>query len=132
MKDLGASNFILGMEIKRDQKKRKLWLNERKYVEKILQRFNMQECKPIKVHIPVGVNLSADHYPKTQEEEKDMFCVPYASAIGSFMYAMVFTRTDIAHAMGVLSMYMSKPEEEHWTTVKWVFKYLHSTSSYGL
>ena len=27
MKDLGASNFILGMEIKRDQKKRKLWLN---------------------------------------------------------------------------------------------------------
>jgi hypothetical protein len=44
MKDLGASNFILGMEIKRDQKKRKLWLNQRKYVETILQRFNMQEC----------------------------------------------------------------------------------------
>jgi hypothetical protein len=33
MKDLGASNFILGMKIKRDQKKRKLWLNQRKYVE---------------------------------------------------------------------------------------------------
>jgi hypothetical protein len=42
MKDLGASNFILGMEIKRDRKKRKLWLNQRKYVETILQRFNMQ------------------------------------------------------------------------------------------
>jgi hypothetical protein len=41
MKDLGASNFILGMEIKRDQKKRKLWLNQRKYVETILKRFNM-------------------------------------------------------------------------------------------
>jgi hypothetical protein len=41
MKDLGASNFILGMEIKRDQKKRKLWLNQRKYVKTILQRFNM-------------------------------------------------------------------------------------------
>jgi hypothetical protein len=36
MKDLGDSNFILGMEIKRDQKKRKLWLNQRKYVETIL------------------------------------------------------------------------------------------------
>jgi hypothetical protein len=45
MKDLGAANFILGMEIKRDRKNKKLWLNQRKYVETILQRFNMQECK---------------------------------------------------------------------------------------
>jgi hypothetical protein len=37
--------------------------------------------------------------------------VLYASAIGSLMYTMVCTRPDIAHAMGVLSMYMSKPEE---------------------
>jgi hypothetical protein len=59
MKDLGASNFILGMEIKRDRKKRKLWLNQRKYVETILQRFNMQECKPVKVPILVGVKLFA-------------------------------------------------------------------------
>jgi hypothetical protein len=43
MKDLFASNFILGMEIKRDQKRMKLWLNQRKYVETILQRINMQE-----------------------------------------------------------------------------------------
>jgi hypothetical protein len=36
MKDLGDVNFILGMEIKRDHAKRKLWLNKRKYVETIL------------------------------------------------------------------------------------------------
>jgi hypothetical protein len=41
MKDIGTSNFFLGMEIKRDRKKRKLWLNQRKYVETILHRFNM-------------------------------------------------------------------------------------------
>ena len=41
MKDLGAANYILGMEIKRDQEKRKIWLNQRKYVKIILQRFNM-------------------------------------------------------------------------------------------
>ena len=39
MTDLGASNFILGMEIKRDRKKRKFLLNQRKYVETILHRF---------------------------------------------------------------------------------------------
>ena len=41
MKDLGASNLILGMEIKINYADRKLWLNQRKYVETILHRFNM-------------------------------------------------------------------------------------------
>jgi hypothetical protein len=118
MKDLGVANFILGMEIKRDRANKKLWLNQRKYVETILQRFNMHGSKPIKVPIPIGVKLSADQCPKTQEEEEDMSHVLHASAVGSLMYAMVCTRSDIAHAVGVLSRYMSKPGKEHWTTVK--------------
>ena len=60
------------MEIKRDRKRRKLWLNQRIYVETILHRFNMQECKLIKVPIPVGVKLSTYQCLKTQEEEEDM------------------------------------------------------------
>ena len=60
MKDLIVSNLILGMEIKRNRVDRKLWLNQRKYVETILHRFNMQECKPVKVPIPVGVRLSVE------------------------------------------------------------------------
>ena len=132
MKDLSASNFILGMEIKRDQKRRKLWLNQIKYVETILQRFNMQECELVKVPIIVGVKLSTDECPKTQEEEEDVSHVPYVSAVGILMYAMVCTRPYIAHAMGVLSRYMSKPGKEHWTTIKRVFRYLRGTASYGL
>ena len=73
MKDLDAANYILGMEIKRDRAKRKLWLNQRKYVETILQRFNMQDSKPVKFHIPVGVKLFAEQCPKTQEEEEDIW-----------------------------------------------------------
>ena len=60
MKDLGAANYILGMEIKRDRAKRKLVLNQRKYVETILQSFNMQDSKLVKVPILVGVNLSVE------------------------------------------------------------------------
>jgi hypothetical protein len=67
-----------------------------------------------------------------QEEEEDMSHVPYFIAVGSLMYAMVCTRLDIAHAVRVLSRYVSKPEKEHWTTVKRVFMYLHGTTSYGL
>jgi len=132
MKYLGATNYILGMEIKIDRAKGKLWLNQRKYVETILQRFNMQDSKPVKVPIPIGVKLSAEQCPKTQEEEEDMSHVPYASAVSSLMYVMVCIRPDIAHAVGVLSGFMSNPGKEHWTTVKRVFRYLHGTSDYGL
>jgi hypothetical protein len=66
----------------------------------------MQEYKPVKVPIHVGVKLSSDQCPKTQEEEEDMSHVPYASVVGSLMYAMVCTRLDIAHAVGVLSKNM--------------------------
>eukprot|EP00253_Pinus_taeda_P016444 PITA_16444 len=70
--------------------------------------------------------------PKTQEEEVDMSRVPYASAVGSLMYAMVYTRLGIAHAVGVLSRFMSKPGKEHWIEMKRVFMYLCGTSDYGL
>eukprot|EP00253_Pinus_taeda_P019837 PITA_19837 len=70
--------------------------------------------------------------PKTQEEEEDMSRVQYASEVGSLMYAMVCNRPNIAHAVGVLSRFMSKIGKEHWTTMKRVFRYLHGTSDYGL
>eukprot|EP00253_Pinus_taeda_P003646 PITA_03646 len=92
----------------------------------------MDDSKPVKVPIPIGVNLCVEQCPKTQEEEEDMSCVPYASAVSSQMYAMVCIRPDIAHVVGVLSRFMSKPGKGNWTTVKWVFKYLHGTSDYGL
>jgi len=75
MKDIDVANFILGMEIKRDRANRKLLLNQRKYVETILQRFNMHGSKPIKVCISIGVKLSEDQHPKTHEEEEDMYHV---------------------------------------------------------
>eukprot|EP00253_Pinus_taeda_P028328 PITA_28328 len=71
------------------------------------------DSKPVKVPIPVGVRLSAEQCSKTQEEEEDMSHVPYASAICILMYEMVCTRLDIAHAVGVLSRFMSKPGKEH-------------------
>ena len=92
----------------------------------------MHGSKPVKVLIRIGVNLSTDQCPKTQEEEEDVSHVPYSSAIGSLMYAMVCTRPNIAHVVGVLRRYISKPGKEHWTVVKRVFGYLCGTTSYGL
>lgn len=38
--------------------------------------------------------------------------VPYASAVGSLMYAMICTRPDISHAVSV-NRYMENPGKEH-------------------
>ena len=46
--------------------------------------------------------------------------LPYASAIGSLMYAIVCTRLDIAHAIGVVSRYMSRPGKQYWEAIKWI------------
>eukprot|EP00253_Pinus_taeda_P008358 PITA_08358 len=90
------------------------------------------DSKMVKVPILVGVKLPIEQSPKTQEEEEDMSHVPYASAVSSLMYEMVCTRPGIAHVVGVLSRFMSKPRKEHWTTVKRIFIYFHGTNYYVL
>ncbi|XP_070004356.1 secreted RxLR effector protein 161-like [Nicotiana sylvestris] len=74
------------------------------------------------------LNLSRDQSPKTNEERKYMPKVPYASTVGSLMYVMVCTRPDIAHAVRVISRYMSDLGKEHWESVKWILLYLKSTT----
>ncbi|MCO5564617.1 hypothetical protein L7F22_018282 [Adiantum nelumboides] len=54
--------------------------------------------------------------------------IPYASACGSLMYAMVATRPDIAHAVGVVSRFMSNPGKKHWDAVKSILRYLSGTA----
>ena len=56
--------------------------------------------------------------------------VPYANIVGCLMYAMVCTRPNISHAIGVVSKYMANPRKEHWNEVKWVLRYLRGTRDY--
>jgi len=129
MKDLGAAKQILGMKICRDRLNRKLTLSQAAYVEKVLQRFHMENAKAVSTPLPSHLKLTKNMCPKTPEEEEKMSKVPYASAVGSLMYAMVCTRPDIAHAVGVISRYMSHPRLEHWNAVKWILRYLRGTSN---
>ena len=58
-----------------------------------------------------------------------MIKIPYVSAVGSLMYAMVGTRTDITYVIRVVSRFMSIPGREHWVVVKWILPYMKGTSS---
>ncbi len=132
MKDLGAAKQILGMRITRDRKNRKLTLSQNEYIQKVLKRFNMHNAKPVSTPFASHFKLNKEMCPKTQEDVDYMSKVPYASAVGSLMYAMVCTRPDIAHAVGVVSRYMNNPGKEHWMAVKWILRYLKGTTDQAL
>uniref|UniRef100_A0A2N9HLU0 Uncharacterized protein n=1 Tax=Fagus sylvatica TaxID=28930 RepID=A0A2N9HLU0_FAGSY len=132
MKDLGPANKILGMQIYRDRNNRKIWLSQKNYLKKILRRFNMQDCKPIPTPLPINFKLSSSMSPSNEAERMEMSRVPYASAVGSLMFAMVCTRPDIAQAVGVVSRYMANPGKEHWNAVKRILRYVKGTSNVAL
>ena len=78
----------------------------------------MENAKAINTTLPGHLKLTKEMCPKTQEEEDKMSKVPYASAVGSLMYAMLCTRPYIAHAVGIISRYTSHLGIEHWNAVK--------------
>jgi hypothetical protein len=68
MKDLGATKKIFGMRITRDKKNCKLTLSQGEYIEKVLERFRMQNEKLVSTHLGSRFKLAKEMCPKTQEE----------------------------------------------------------------
>ena len=114
MKDLGAPKKILGMHVHRNRLERKSFLSQKKYIEKVLKRFDILDVKSVKTPLAAHFRLSADLSPQIDKDDKYISRVPNASTVGSIMYAMVCTRSDISHAVNVVSQYMDMPEKGHW------------------
>ena len=89
----------------------------------------MADAKPVGSILPRNCKLFGRQSPKTKTKKAKMMKVPYASVVGSLMYAMVCTTVDIGYAVGVISRFMSNPGKEHWAEVKWILRYLKATSS---
>ncbi|KAH9689118.1 Integrase catalytic domain-containing protein [Citrus sinensis] len=132
MKDLGLANKILGMQIHRDRNNRNIWLSQKNYLKKILQRFNMQDCKSIYTPLPINFKLSSSMCHSNEAERKEKSRVLYASTVGSLIFAMICTRLDIAQAVGAVSRYMANLSGEHWIAVKRILRYIKGTSDVAL
>ena len=61
-----------------------------------------------------------------------MLQVSYSNGVSSLMYAMVCTRPEISHAIGIVSMYIYNPGKGHWQVVKWNQRYIWKTVDVGL
>ncbi|RVW42809.1 Retrovirus-related Pol polyprotein from transposon TNT 1-94 [Vitis vinifera] len=132
MKDLGDASFVLGIQIHRDRSRGILGLSQRTYIDKVLQRYGMQNSKPGDTPVAKGDKFSLNQCPKNSLESQEMQKIPYASAVGSLMYAQVCTRPDIAYIVGMLGRYLSNPGMDHWRAAKRVMRYLQRTKEYML
>ncbi|KAH9657437.1 hypothetical protein KPL70_023077 [Citrus sinensis] len=97
--------------------------------KKLKGEFDMKDLGPAKKILGI---LSDQLCLKAETEISEMMNVPYASAVGCLMYAIVLTRPDLSYVVSVVSRYMANPGEEHWRAVKWILRYLNGTGTYGL
>ena len=112
MKDLGKLKHFLGIDF--EQTEGQVKMSQTKYVDKILERFGMQECKPRETQCKSKLEYS-------EESEKLKNPTEYREAVGSFLYLSTSTRPDLSFVVSNLSRYFAEPTEEHWITVKHVF-----------
>nr|GFC37979.1 hypothetical protein [Tanacetum cinerariifolium] len=127
MKDLGDATYIPWIKIYRDRSKRLIGLCQKAYIEKILKRYYMENSKRGTIPMQEKLKLSKSQGTSTPAEKQRMQDIPYASAVGSIMYAVRCTRHDVAFAQNMTSRFQQNSGEEHWTAVKNILKYLCST-----
>ena len=93
----------------------------------------MEKCSAGMVPIQKGdIFEEKSQCPKSELERERMEGIPYASIVGSLMYAQTCTRPDISFAVGMLGRYQSNPGMQHWKAAKKVMRYLQGTKNHML
>jgi len=95
MKDMCDASYVISIKINRDRPRGILGLSQETYINKILERFRMKDCSLGVAPIVKGDEFNLNQCPKNDFEREQMKNIPYASVVGSLMYAQVYTRPDI-------------------------------------
>jgi hypothetical protein len=125
----GQADWILNMNVTRDWKKGILHLSQPKAIEKLAERFGLDDGKR-KPHVPMNpllkLNKASDDEIVTSAE------FDYPSAVGGLLYLSLTARPDVAQSVSVLSRFMSCPGQHHVEAAKQVIYYLYATKDYGI
>lgn len=122
--------YFVGVEIERNRKIKETFICQRSYIDRILRRFKMEDCKPKSVPIPPGTILMCED--KTVEQSACNKAVPYREAIGSLMFLATTSRPDIMFAVNMVSRHVNNPQTHHWEAVKHILRYLKGTLKLGI
>ena len=136
MKDLGEPKNYLGITIQRNRQERNIVMHQADYTERVLEKFNMKECKPQSTPMVTRQVKNRNKKIKLNTEDsetiEELKKVPYREAIGSLMYLANATRPDIAYAVNYLARKQLEPTEDDWNGVKRIFRYLRGTTNFGI
>eukprot|EP00253_Pinus_taeda_P033584 PITA_33584 len=124
MNDLGYVHYYLGIEV--IQHLKSIFLSQKKYIGDLLNRFGMIECNPLTTPMEQNLKLTCIEGKEEFEDAKK-----YRQLVGSLNY-LTTTRLDISFVVGILSKFMQKPCEGHWSAAKIVLKYLKGTQDFGI
>lgn len=124
IKDLGCVKRYLGMRVHVDRKLNTVTIDQEQYIEQLLLKFGMFNCRSIDTPIECKLNL--------EKAENCLTDVPYQRLIGSLMYLAVLSRPDIAYSISYLSQFNNCYNESHFNQAKRVLKYLQKTKHYCL
>ncbi|KAG2758672.1 hypothetical protein Pcac1_g29215 [Phytophthora cactorum] len=124
MTDSSKCVFVLGIELV-DGPDGSVTMCQRRYVDDILKRFGMDECKAVVSPVDMSIRLVPSNAATKVND-------PFREAVGALMHLMTATRPDIAYAVGYVSRFMENPQEEHWVAVKRIFRYLQGTKTHGI
>jgi len=119
----------LSMTVTRDRSKRSITIDQIRYINWVLDRFEMTDCRKRSTPMEIGYKPHMIH-PELGEQPFD--ARTYQKAIGSILYATLGTRPDITYATSVLRRYAAQPSTRHWEAVKHLLQYLRGTSEYKL
>ena len=131
VKDLGILKKIVGINIEylRDGS---MLIHQKNYIDKIVSKFNLNECRPIDIPIEPNHKLSLNLEDENDDLRKFISVKVYQQAIGCLIYLMTCTRPDISYSVGILARFMQQPREMHWRYVLRLIKYIKTTREYVL
>ena len=132
MKDLGELSWYLGVQFRWAKNRRSVELSQADYVQETLQKYGMENCKPVSTPLQAGVHLHTPDDPPTQEEEQFMRDKDYRGVVGRIQYLAGKTRVELKQAAGELARFQEEPRKVHWQAAMRVLQYLKGTKDYVL
>jgi len=129
LKNLGLIKDYLGIEVDLNLEKGYVKLNQAKYINRVLEKFNMLDSKPIAT--PMDAKIAYKLVPNPNKASLDTIKW-FQALIGSLLYLTLATRLDIAYSVIKLSRFASNPSEIHISAGKRILRYLKGTINYGI
>lgn len=127
MKDLGKISSFLGIQF--IQKEAEIRMNQKRYIQRMLERFGMSDCKPRSTPCELKTDTTTCGGSDANETVNSR---EYREIVGSLIYAMTCTRPDISWVVSRLSQTLAQPTREDLVTAKQVLRYLKGTNDFEL